>query len=219
MAHTATRYAYLHGFASGPRSRKGLALAPAFEAAGAPLERPDLNAPSFARLTYTAALGAIDAVAGEAGRWGFVGSSLGGYLAARWAELHPERVERLVLLCPGFDLVARWPKLVGPAAMTRWMAHGVLTVPDGAGVPTPLHWGFIEDAMTHPRVPEVACPTLIIHGTRDETVPIESSRTYAAARDHVALVEVDDDHTLAASLPQIAAAALAFFGLGDAEIP
>ena len=30
---------------------------------------------------------------------------------ATWAELHPERVERMFLLCPGFDLPSRWPLL------------------------------------------------------------------------------------------------------------
>ena len=30
---------------------------------------------------------------------------MGGYLAARWAQLHPERVERLFLMCPAFNFV------------------------------------------------------------------------------------------------------------------
>jgi pimeloyl-ACP methyl ester carboxylesterase len=30
-----------------------------------------------------------------------IGSSMGGYIAARYAELHPEQVAKLVLLCPG----------------------------------------------------------------------------------------------------------------------
>jgi len=37
----------------------------------------------------------------------------------------------------------------------------------------------------------------------DETVPIESSRRYAASRSNVTLLEVEDDHNLVASIPLI----------------
>lgn len=50
---------------------------------------------------------------------------------------------------------------------------------------------------------------------RDEVVPIASSRRYAAGRDHVRLVEVDDDHSLLASLDVIDRESLAFFGLAS----
>lgn len=136
-------------------------------------------------------------------RWSLVGSSFGGYVAARWAELHPERIGRLLLLCPGFDLVDRWPEMLGKQAMARWEREGELEFPDGAGRPTPVHWRFIEDFRRHPPAPGVPCPTRIVHGTRDEVVPIESSRRYAATRPHVDLVAVDDDHGLLGSLEAI----------------
>jgi len=94
----ADRFAYLHGFASGAGSRKGSRLAAAFRARGAVFHQPDLNLPSFAELTYSGMLRAVDELdrragdAAQGGRWGFVGSSMGGWVAARWAELHPERV-------------------------------------------------------------------------------------------------------------------------------
>ena len=116
MAHP-YRYAYLHGFASSPLSNKGVALERLFSERGLPFERPDLNRPSFSKLSHGAMLAAVDEMDGraraEGQTWRFVGSSLGGWLAARWAELHPERVDRLLLLCPGFHLAERWPHLVG----------------------------------------------------------------------------------------------------------
>jgi pimeloyl-ACP methyl ester carboxylesterase len=45
----------------------------------------------------------------------------------------------------------------------------------------------------------VVAPTTIIHGTRDEVVPVAVSRELAA-RQQVMLIEVDDDHRLAESL-------------------
>lgn len=216
-----TRFAYLHGFASGPLSRKGQYLSRIFSERGLALELPDLNRPSFAQLSHGAALEAIDQLCrgqqpggGERDqRWCLIGSSFGSWLAARWAELHPDRVERMVLLCPGFGLADRWPLLLGPERMARWEREGSLEMPDGAGVMVPVHWRFYEEAREQPPQPEVPCETLIIHGSRDEIVPIEGSRSYAAAREHVQLLELDDDHALAASAERIAQEVLGFFEL------
>lgn len=192
----AVRYVHLHGFASSADSVKGQKLAQALREYGAVLETPDLNRPSFAKLTYTACLAHLDVLLAGATRVRMSGSSMGGYLAARWAELNPDRVERLLLLCPGFDLPSRWPTLVGATAMAAWERNGALPMPDRDGNTTPVHWEFIVDARRHPRVPEVPCPTVIVHGRHDIVVPISGSRRYAAAREHVRLIEVDDVHTL-----------------------
>ena len=210
------RFAYLHGFASGPRSRKGLALAEAFAARGLTMDLPDLNQPSFAKLSPEACLGAVDAMdrsakkAGE--KWSFVGSSFGGWLAARWAAMHPARVDKLVLLCPGFELPARWPVILGSERMAEWGRRGELEMADGEGKLVAGHYGFDVEALGQPGTPSVPCPTLIIHGTRDEVVPIDSSRAYAKSHDNVRLIEVDDVHDLAASTGRICDEALAFFG-------
>ncbi|MCB9639655.1 MAG: alpha/beta fold hydrolase [Myxococcales bacterium] len=216
-------YAYIHGFASGPQSHKGLLLAESFASVGKEMLRPDLNHPSFAELTYTGALTKMDAMDAQHRqddqRWCLVGSSMGGFLSAYWSSQHPERVERLVLLCPGFDLVRRWPILHGQEKMDQWKRDGALMLPDSKGVQTPVHWGFIEDSLQYPPFPVTPCPTLIIHGTRDEVVPIESSRTYAAQHRHVELLEVDDDHGLVASLPLIWSEIQRFFDLNAPSQP
>jgi len=248
-AHQTRATAYLHGFLSGPGSKKGRALAAAFEASGRHLEQLDLNRPSASELTITAALAELDVwttkhIAGgrttdpgadgatggrttdsgangatgscpsqgtdELERVDLIGSSLGGYLAALYAARHPEAVRRLVLLCPGIDMTRRWPVLFGAPAMTRWRAEGRLVLPNARGEPVPVHWGFLEDALDHVAIPHPACPTLIIHGTRDAVVPIESSRAWVTALPNARLIEVDDDHELIASLPLIADETLRF---------
>jgi hypothetical protein len=213
------RYAYLHGFASSSLSRKGVYLREVFRGRGLELELPDLNVPTFEAMTFSAMLAALDARDAAAGGdpflWRLIGSSMGGYLAARWAELRPDRVDRLVLLCPGLEMVARWPELVGEESFRRWEAEGRFEMEDGAGVARPLHWGFVEDAQTHPALPEPACPALILHGRRDDVVPVELSRRYAADRANVRLIELDDDHSLAGSLQVVAREATCFFEIPD----
>lgn len=204
------RYAYLHGFASSALSYKGTELARRLARRGVILELPDLNRPSFAELTAEGALAAVGELTSGGDRWRFVGSSFGGWIAALWASRNPERVDRLLLLCPGFGLAGRWPLLLGEEAFARWRRQGRLAFEDGAGQPVEVHWGFFESVRRHPAVPEVPCPTRIVHGVRDEVVPVEGSRAYAADRDRVDLVEVDDDHGLAASVDLIERQALDF---------
>lgn len=210
------RYAYLHGFASSSQARKGQYLAGVFAEQGLKLELPDLNRPSFRKLTYTGALRGLDDLDRRDGRtWRFIGSSMGGYLAARWAAMNPDRVDRMVLLCPAFELVERWPKMVGPRRMERWEREGYLELPGPDGTMQPLHWEFIEDARSHPGTVEFSCPAIIIHGTRDPTVPIEYSRRYVRSNEGVELVEVDDMHGLMDSVELIAQRSLSFFEIGE----
>jgi pimeloyl-ACP methyl ester carboxylesterase len=217
MTHTS--YAYLHGFASGPRSYKGTQVGADFAARGVTLDQLDLNVPSFGLQTYSNALTAVDLWWGAQppdARAVLVGSSLGGYLAARWANLHPERVERLVLLCPGFHLVDRWPKLLGEVAFRAWERDGAFPLRDVDKKLVPVHWGFVQDARLHPPAPEVACPTLVIHGARDEVVPLQSSLDWVAldpARRR--LVTLDDDHAMTSSAPRICDEVAAFLSLPD----
>lgn len=210
-------YAYLHGFASSPRSKKGVALAEAFAERGLSLDLLDLNRPSFGKLTLSAQLEEVARWAADKERVSLIGSSMGGWVASRFAEQNISKIEKIVLLAPGFEMVSRWPKLVGAQGMAAWRAHGALPFPDADKKPTPVHWGFLEDALTLPTSPVPAVPTLVIHGTGDEVVPVETSRAWVAAHpraDLVRLLEVDDDHQLTASTARITAEVFDFFGLG-----
>ena len=211
------RLAYLHGFGSSPKTHKGVVLADALAKRGETLQRPDLNRPSFAKLSPAAALAEIDAMDSRTpgDPWQIMGSSMGGYLAARWAELNPRKVGKLVLLCPGFELAQRWPEIVGPAKMEEWRRSGELPFMDFAtGKPVGVHYGFYEEGRTLPPRPAVPCETLIFHGRRDPTVPIEISRGYAAEHPkNVRLVELDDVHELVSSLDVIVPETLRFFGV------
>jgi len=98
------RHLWLHGFASGPTSSKGQFVKQRLWERGIELEIPDLNEPAFFDLTVTRMLQRLDALAGAAGGVVLFGSSLGGFTAATWAALHPDRARALVLLAPAFEL-------------------------------------------------------------------------------------------------------------------
>ena len=200
------RHLYLHGFASGPDSKKGVAFAEHFAARGVPIERLDLRVPSFEHLRLSAMIDTVRAAIGGPGERAVVlGSSLGGLTAARVAERDP-RVVALVLLAPAFQLAERWRATYG-AAFDDWRRTGWHEVLDHTtGRPARVDFGFVEEAAAlDVGLPDVRVPTLILHGTADDVVPVEHSRRFAAGRPHVRLVELPDGHELIASLPTLLA--------------
>jgi uncharacterized protein len=208
MSAPGPRFLYLHGFASGPNSTKGVAVSEHYAARGIQVERLNLRVPSLERLRVSAMIAHVrNAIGGQQDRAVLIGSSLGGYVAARMAEGDP-RVCCLVLMAPAFRLFERWRKRIGEEAWRQYQQTGWTEVDDYVEKKKArVDYGFIEDA----RVidgrgngsPDVRVPTLIVHGTRDASVDIGVSREFAAGKRHVRLVEVDDGHDLAASLPVI----------------
>src|SRR5262249_42588742 len=100
------RILYLHGFASGPSSSKAQFFKRRLEAEGATVEIPALDGGDFENLTITGQLEIIQKTA-DGGPVSLMGSSMGGYLAAIYAWIHPE-VAKLVLLAPAFGFARRW---------------------------------------------------------------------------------------------------------------
>lgn len=198
------RLLYLHGFASGPDSRKGVALAERL-AGRASLERLDLRIPSLERLSLAAMLEHTrSAIGGPRERVILLGSSMGGLVAARLAEDEP-RVCALVLLAPAFRFAERWHEALGEEGWDRWMRDGWRDVFDHTtGRTTRVHADLAREVE---RIDvgwaDVRVPTLILHGAGDEVVPVDVSRRFVAGRPHVRLVEVDDGHDLAIALPTV----------------
>jgi pimeloyl-ACP methyl ester carboxylesterase len=203
------RFLYLHGFASGPDSTKGRAFAEHYAPRGIHVERLNLRVPSFEHLRLSAMIDVSRAALGDAqDRAVVIGSSLGALTAARLAERDP-RVGALVLLAPAFQLMARWRELPG---WEDWQRTGWREVHDHTtGGTARVDFGFAEDAAAiDVGVPDVRVPTLILHGTADDVVPIAHARRFADGRRHVRLVELADDHLLTASLPRLLAETDAF---------
>ena len=159
---------------------------------------------------YTAAGMAEDAVAvlDAAGieRADVVGASLGGMIAQELVLAHPERVDRLALICttpggaeayplpePTLRLLAEAPSLAPQDALRLFIenamvARGALvdelyarrlaSPPDPAGWQAQAAAGATFDA--YDRLGAIQAPTLVVHGTEDNVVDPRNAELLAA---------------------------------------
>ncbi len=198
-------YLYLHGFASGPQSRKAEYLCDRIQSLHLKLHIPDLNQDDFSTLTLSRQIQQVQQILStESGPWSIIGSSFGG-LTAAWAAQKQHLVHQLVLLAPAFGFLDHWLPILGETKRQQWQRNDVLEVYHHMTQrELPLKYQFVEDLATY-RDDNLQrpVPTLILHGTEDETIPITASRQYAAQRPWVQLKELKSDHTLADVLPSI----------------
>lgn len=199
------RILYLHGFASGPESRKGLAVAEHLARRSAHVERLDLRVPAPDALSVVAMIErAHRAIGGKDDRAILIGSSLGGFVSLQTAARDP-RVVGLVLFAPAVGIAKRWRERLGEARWQQWMDSGYLPLPEHAhtgltGVPS--SFGLELEAIDT-GIPTLSLPVAIAHGTRDDVVPVEGSRALAQQIPGATLLEVDDGHDLRDSIPAL----------------
>ncbi len=200
---------YLHGFGSGPGSRKAQAIRRALEAAGLEVAVPDLADGNFEALTITGQLSVLErAAGGQPVR--LVGSSMGGYLAALYAA-HPE-VTQLALMAPAFDFPRAWAASYDAETLAEWRRTGRTSVFHYAeGRHRDLGYQIVEDAARYDAFPDFNQPALIFHGVHDDVVPVERSRSFAAGHPNVRLEVLDSGHELLNVLDYMAAGIVSFF--------
>ena len=198
-------YIYLHGFASSPLSTKARYLGDRFTEVGINLNILDLNLGDFSHLTLTRQLHRVASSFPSPDTFvTIIGSSFGGLSAAHLAEQYPQ-VQRLILLAPAFGFMSHWLPQLGKAKIEQWRAEGYYKVYHyGEGREVPLHYQFLADLQQYQDSNlHRSIPTLILHGIKDDVIPIISSREYAKNRPWVELVELHSDHTLTDVMPQI----------------
>jgi len=170
---------------------------------------PDLrghgeSAGRLEELTIEGAIGDVVRVAVRAGffrasRRALIGSSFGALVAA-WASVdHPRLCHRLVLLAPAFGFVERHRATM--RVKSEW-------------VDARLSEDLVEESARRrdeDLARRLAVPTLILHGERDEAVPVDASRAFVRARPDVRLLVVPGgDHRLTAWKELIAREVLGF---------
>jgi len=189
-------YIYLHGFCSGAASYKGTFFRKKFEELGLVLHTPDLNDNDFEHLTITGQMRLVRKFAGSLdGEITMMGSSMGAFLAALYAEEN-ERTVRLVLLAPAFRFLSRYAKTMGDEYMRAWQKRGYIEVFHYAyNEDRRLHHGIVEDARGYDETAlERQIPALVLQGLEDESVPFELSLEYLRANGRAELVLLHADH-------------------------
>jgi predicted esterase YcpF (UPF0227 family) len=199
------RYLYLHGFASSPQSAKAKYLHDRFRSRHLELILPDLNQDNFAELTLTRQIEQVETIVTTlAEPVTLIGSSLGG-LTATWVAERQAQVEQLVLLAPAFGFVDHWRLRLGSQTLEQWQQTGRLSVFHYAKhQELDLNYGFLQDCEQYDdRTLQRSLPTLILHGTQDEVIPLEASQNFAQNRPWVQLMALNSDHALGNAVSQI----------------
>ncbi|HZV00072.1 MAG TPA: YqiA/YcfP family alpha/beta fold hydrolase [Planctomycetota bacterium] len=185
---------YLHGFASGPRSSKAVAVKERLDREGIECLVPDLNVPDFEHLRPTRAVELVASLIDD--DCVLVGSSLGALIALH-AAARSDRVRELVLLAPALMADERWVKMLGPRELERWKTEGSRPFFNFVtNTERPIDYGFFEDLMRLARPPAPRVPVRMIHGKHDATVPVAFSEEFTRAHPGTELTVVDDDHSL-----------------------
>lgn len=214
-------FIYCHGFASSPGSSKAQFFRQKLAERGHTLHIPDLNVPSFERLTLTAMLATVAEVVRPLPPEPtyLIGSSMGGAVALHFTERYraaeAAQVAKLMLLAPGFNFAENRRRQLGDDGLARWRESGWWTTHHyGYGADRRVHFGLYEDAQQYDAFAvRLGLPLLIFHGKGDTTVPYRDSLRFAQTRPDVELRIVDSDHQLLDQTDAIWARLVAFFGI------
>lgn len=215
MGDPQNRYIYLHGFASSPQSTKAQCFGQCWQNMGLVVEIPDLNGDDFSSLTLTRQIVQVSQLIEQSELpVTLLGSSFGG-LTAAWLAESCFQVQRLVLLAPAFNFGPVWLSQLGEKTLIDWQKSGSLLVyHHGYRRSVPINYEFIEDLAKYPQEKLIReIPTLIIHGSNDEVIPVENSRHYAINRPWVQLIELNSDHALTDVKARIWAEMQLFLGI------
>jgi hypothetical protein len=144
---------------------------------------------------------AVEHVTSETGsrQANLVGASFGGGISACYASRYPEQIERLVLINPLLNYKKRFiddkpywhDEHIGREAGDELTAQGFISHSPTFKLGRPL-LNEVFYIQPHLALGEVKAPTLIVHGTKDTFVPIESSRNAVGSfAGEARLVEID----------------------------
>ena len=207
------QFIYLHGFASGPNSKKATVFKQAFNRKKISLTIPDLEEEGFENLTISGQIHIVESIISQnSGKcFGLIGSSLGGYLAALVAESNPSVVS-IYLMAPAFKFLKRWKKKLD-------YKYGFSKLPEFINVfhyryneERRLNRHFFEDAEQWENVPfSRELPIRLVHGIHDESVDIQVSREFSGSRPWCEFLEIESDHGLLSHLDWLVDDCLKFY--------
>ena len=209
-----TEFVYLHGFASGPSSKKAAAFKKKFEEIGVSLNIPDLEGGDFENMTLTSqvniVLDLLDQFQGK--NVCLIGSSMGGYLATLVAQRR-EEIKATYLMAPGFNFLERWMRSLKLDCEDEACWDPKIQI---------FHYRYnkikyictdiFKDAKNWNTLAlNREVPSRIVHGIHDEVVPIDESKKFISRRPWCSLKEFDSDHGLLSHLEWVVDDCMVFF--------
>lgn len=115
-----------------------------------------------------------------------VGSSLGALIAIHAATAGRHRIDGLVLIAPALRLADRMIRdHLDGNQLAAWRRRGYRWFPDlYSGACYRLDYAFCADALRYGEPPgKLPCPARVIHGTRDELLPLRDTEDWLARLD------------------------------------
>jgi uncharacterized protein len=220
---------YVHGFASHQNGEKSLYFRERFNEAGCDTLAFDHrghgnSSGTMKALTVTQNIEDLNVIltslCADYKNRVLIGSSMGGQTAAWFAARHPGRIAANLLIAPGFRFLENRKRDLGPEGIRRLLEEGEMTVRN-EWVEVTIGRDLLEDAERYPvekLLPDYRTPTLILHGTGDDTVPFSDSVAFAeksSARPLELLLIAGGDHRLTDQKAELFSAMQAFLkGLG-----
>lgn len=142
----------------------------------------------FRRFTVSGAIDdthrVLDAL--DASSYVLVGSSLGALIAIHAARRARQRIDGLVLIAPALRFADRMIRdHLDDNELAAWRRRGYRWFPDlYAGTCYRLDYAFCADALCYGEPPgKLSCPVRVIHGTRDELLPLRDTEDWLARLD------------------------------------
>ena len=209
-----TEFVYLHGFASGPSSKKATAFKNKFKEIGVSLNTPDLEGGNFENMTLTSQVNIVLDLLDQfqCKKVCLIGSSMGGYLATLVAQRRVE-IKATYLMAPGFNFLERWMRSLKLDYDDETCWDPKIQI---------FHYRYDETKYIRTDIFKDAknwntldlnreIPFRIVHGTHDEVVPIDESKKFISRRPWCSLKELDSDHGLLSHLEWVVDDCMAFF--------
>ena len=189
----------LHGFASSKYSTKALYFSKKFRSLKQYRFIPfDFN-PTPLDFKYMTISGMIDRLRQHVlehriQRMRVIASSLGSLVALHFTHRYGI-IEKMLLLAPALHYK---PRGITEEQLEEWKDRGEGEVEHYRfNRSIPLWYRFHEDGLHYSMKIPPSVPLIILHGRKDNVVPIEESREYALQHPKmVKLIEVDSDHLL-----------------------
>lgn len=183
---------FAHGFEGVPSGRKARYLR---ETLGFEVTAPLMNRTGWSfEDQITAVLEAVDA---DPSIGLLVGSSMGAFAVAAAAARRRSRALKMLLMAPAVGIHGCWVEQLGEDGMKLWAEMGALQYyHQGVGQQVELPYRLWTQCRDEAEV-VATHPTVIVHGLRDDVIPVQNALAFAVRSPGVRrLYAVDDGHRL-----------------------